>query len=111
MKNKRMIHMKVGKSQKKFLIWPHSQKNTNQITNPKVFTFRLKDLGLSSYLVLFLFEDRPKLKIPSEISPPLTYLFTYYSRINDSFVTKQICYDVENIYLGTIQCTVLVPAE
>ena len=103
MKNKRIIHIKVGKSQKKFLIWPHSQKKNHK---PK-----LKDLGLSSDLVLFLFEDRAKLKSPSEIFPPLTYLFTYYSRINDSFVIKQTCYDVENIYLGTIQCTVLVPAE
>ena len=112
MKNKRKIHIKVEKSQQKFLIWPHSQKKpTNEITNPKGFTFRLKDLGLSSDLLLFLFEDRAKLKSPSENFPPLTYLFTYYSRINDSFVTKQTCYDVENIYLGTIQCTVLVPAE
>ena len=67
MKNKRIIHIKVGKSQKKFLIWPHSQKKkpTNQISNPKGFTFRLKDLGLSSDLVLFLFEYRAKLKSPS----------------------------------------------
>ena len=104
MKNKRIIHIKVGKSQKKFLIWPHSQKNpTNQITNPKGFKVVI--------WFFFLFEDRAKLKSPSEIFPPLTYLFTYYSRINDLFVTKQTCYDVENIYLGTIQCTVLVPAE
>ena len=110
MKNKRMNHIKVGKSQMKFLIWPNSRKkNTNQImiTNPKGFIFRLKGLGI---VIWFFF--RAKLKGPSEIFPPLTYLPTYYSRINDSFVTKQTYYDlVANIYLGTIQCTVLPFAE
>ena len=78
------------------------------ITNPKGFTFRLKCLGL---VIWFFF--RAKLKSPSEIFPPLTYLLTYYSRINDSFVTKQTYYDVvaNSIYLGKIQCTVLLPAE
>ena len=52
------------------------------------------------------------MKSPSENFPPLAYLLTYYSRINDSFVTKQTYYDaVANIYLETIQCTVLLPAQ
>ena len=108
MKNKRMNHIKVGKFQTEFLIWHHSQKKTESNHYPKGFTFRLKGLGLA----IFLFEYRAKLKSPSEIFPPLTYLLTYYSRINDSFVTKQTYYDAAaNIYLETIQCTVLLPAH
>ena len=49
-----------------FSIWSHSGKN-KQITVPALFNLKLRDR---------LSEDKTKLKIPSEISSPLEFLYT-----------------------------------
>ena len=65
--------IKVGKMTEGIFDLAQSSKNPIQITNPKMFHFRLKPLEVAIWFNFL--EDEAKLNTSSEIFPPLFEIF------------------------------------